>query len=132
MLTITSTFCGSGRAKMHSNNSGVASVLVSTLFALVRFAGMVVLELALAIMTYAYLALYDLETFGWLVKLSKGILDNAISWMEFLMPDLANRAYATILGELGPKAMLLLLVGLVVGAIIRFIAWMLVRAIRRS
>ena len=117
---------------MHSNNSGVASVLVSTLFALVRFAGMVVLELALAIMTYAYLALYDLETFGWLVKLSKGILDNAISWMEFLMPDLANRAYATILGELGPKAMLLLLVGLVVGAIIRFIAWMLVRAIRRS
>ena len=116
---------------MRSNNSGVGSVVGSTLIALVRFAAMVVLELALAIMTYVYLALYDLETFGWLVKLSKGILDNAISWMEFWMPELANRAYATILGELGPKAMLLLLVGLVVGAIIRFIAWMLVRVIRR-
>ncbi|MEM7748672.1 MAG: hypothetical protein AAF346_10500 [Pseudomonadota bacterium] len=112
-------------------SEGIA-VFVSTLVALVRFAGMVVLELALAVLTYVYLALYDLETFGWLVKLSKGILDSAISWMEFLMPELSNRAYATLLGELGPKAMLLLLVGLVVGAIIRFVAWMIVRALQRS
>lgn len=117
---------------MPDSKGGVGAVIMGTLFALFRFAAMVVLELALAIMTYVYLALYDLETFGWLVRLSKGLLDNAISWMEFLMPELSNRAYATLLGELGPKAMLLLLVGLVVGAVIRFIAWMLVRAIRRS
>lgn len=116
---------------MQEARGGIGAVFTGTLLALFRFAAMVVLELALAIMTYVYLALYDLETFGWLVRLSKGILDNAISWMEFLMPELSNRAYATILGELGPKAMLLLLVGLVVGAIIRFIAWMLVRAIGR-
>ena len=107
-------------------------MIINTLLALIRFAGMVVLELALAILTYVYLALYDLETFGWLVKLSKGILDSAISWMGFLMPELSNRAYATLLGELGPKAMLLLLVGLIVGAIIRFIAWVLVRAFKRA
>ncbi|MEM9357038.1 MAG: hypothetical protein AAGB04_12570 [Pseudomonadota bacterium] len=112
--------------------SEVVTVFVSTLVALVRFAAMVVLELALAIMTYVYLALYDLETFGALVKFSKGILDSAISWMEFLMPELSNRAYATLLGELGPKAMLLLLVGLVVGAIIRFVAWVIVRALQRT
>lgn len=101
-----------------------------TLIALVQFAAMVVLELALAIMVYVYLALYDLETFGWLVKASKGILDSAIGWMEMLMPELSNRAYATLLGELGPKAMLLLLVGLIVGAIIRFIGWMIARLVR--
>ena len=81
---------------------------LQTMIALVQFAAMVVLELALAIVVYVYLALYDLETFGWLVKASKGILDSAIGWMEMLMPELSNRAYATLLGELGPKAMLLL------------------------
>ena len=47
------------------------------------------------------------------------------------MPDLSNRAYATLLGELGPKAMLLLLIGLIVGAIVRFVAWSIVRLVRR-
>ena len=106
------------------------SLGLRTLIAFVQFAAMVVLELALAIMVYVYLALYDLETFGWLVKASKGILDSAISWMEFMMPELSNRAYATLLGELGPKAMLLLLIGLIVGAVIRFIAWTLMRLVR--
>ena len=48
------------------------------------------------------------------------------------MPTLSNTAYATLLGELGPKAMLLLLVGLTVGAVIRFIAWLFVRLARGS
>jgi hypothetical protein len=109
------------------NNSPIGMV-ARTLLALLRFAAMVILELILAIMVYVYFALYDLETFGWLVKLSKGVLDSAIQWMEVLMPELSNRAYATLLGELGPKAMLLLLTGLIVGAFIRFVAWMIVRA----
>ena len=103
-----------------------------TLIALVQSAAMVVLELALAVMIYVYLALYDLETFGWLVRASKGILDSAIGWMEALMPTLSNTAYATLLGELGPKAMLLLLVGLTVGAVIRFIAWLIATLLRRA
>ena len=102
-----------------------------TVLALIQFVAMVILELALAIMTYVYLALYDLETFGWLVRISKNVLDSAISLMEQLMPELSNRAYATLLGELGPKAMLLLLVGLIVGAVIRFVAWTIVRFVRR-
>ena len=113
-----------------SNGGGIGGALVRTLVALVQFALMVVLELALAIMLYVYLALYHLDTFGWLVRVSKGVLDSAISWMEVLMPELSNRAYATLLGELGPKAMLLLLVGLIVGALIRFIAWTVVRMVR--
>ena len=117
---------------MNRSDGGPMSAVARTLIALVQFAAMVVLELILAIMVYVYLALHDLETFGWLVKISKGILDSAIRWMEVLMPQLSNRAYATLLGELGPKAMLLLLTGLIVGALIRFIAWMIMRSIRRS
>lgn len=113
-----------------SNRGGVGSVLMRTLLALIQFALMVVLELALAIMLYVYLALYHLDTFGWLVRLSKGVLDSAIGWMEILMPELSNRAYATLLGELGPKAMLLLLIGLIVGALIRFVAWTILRMVR--
>ena len=115
---------------MAESAGGGASIILRTVIALVQFAIMVVLELALAIMVYVYLALYDLETFGWLVRWSKGVLDSAIGWMEVLMPELSNRAYATLLGELGPKAMLLLLIGLIVGAVIRFIAWMIMRAVR--
>lgn len=115
----------------NTQGGGVAAGVMRTLAALIQFAAMVVLELASAIILYVYLALYDLDTFGWLVRLSKGILDSAIVWMESLMPDLSNRAYATLLGELGPKAMLLLLIGLIVGAIIRFVAWSIVRLVRR-
>ena len=101
------------------------SALFSILGTLARFVGMVLLELILAIAIYTYLALSHLETFGWLVKLSKDILDMLIAWMEFLMPELANRAYATLLGELGPKAMLLLLTGLIAGALFRLIVWLI-------
>jgi len=101
------------------------SAPLSTLVTLARFVGMVILELILAIVIYTYLALNHLETFGWLVKLSKDILDMLTAWMEFLMPELANRAYATILGELGPKAMLLLLTGLIAGAVFRLIVWLI-------
>lgn len=116
---------------MDHAQGGFGSGFLRTLIALVQFAGMVVLELALAIMLYVYLALYDLDTFGWLVRMSKNILDSAILWMESLLPELSNRAYATLLGELGPKAMLLLLIGLIVGALIRFVAWSIVRLVRR-
>ncbi len=116
---------------MNQASASPMGIFTRTVLALVQFAAMVILELILAIMVYVYFALYDLETFGWLVKVSKGILDSAIYWMEALMPEISNRAYATLLGELGPKAMLLLLTGLIVGAIIRFLAWMLVRALRR-
>ena len=108
------------------------SLVLRTLVALIQSAAMVVLELALAVMVYVYLALYDIETFGWLVRASKGILDSAIGWMETLMPTLSNTAYATLLGELGPKAMLLLLVGLTVGAVLRFVAWLIATLLRRA
>ena len=108
------------------------SAVLNTLSTLGRFIGMVVSELILAIFIYMYLALNHLETFGWLVKLSKDVLDGFIVWLEFLMPELANRAYATLLGELGPKAMLLLLTGLIAGALFRLIVWSVVGAFNHA
>ncbi|MGI9523854.1 MAG: hypothetical protein ACR2PG_19655 [Hyphomicrobiaceae bacterium] len=91
---------------------------------------LVVIELVMAILIYIYLALYHLEAFGALVRISKHVLDTLTSLIERLVPDLANQVYATILGELGPKAMLLLLTGLVVGAGLRLITWCLVQVFR--
>ncbi len=108
------------------------SAALDTLATLVRFVGMLILELILAIVIYTYLALNHLETFGWLVRLSKDVLDSLVGWMEFLMPELSNRAYATLLGELGPKAMLLLLTGLIAGAIFRLVVWLIVSLANRG
>lgn len=85
-------------------------------------AGMIfflVLELVLTMIAYTALNLYAVGTFGYLVRLSQGVLDVVRSLIVTLLPGAANAAYATLLGELGPKAILLLLLGLVVAALVR-------------
>jgi hypothetical protein len=83
---------------------------------------LLVVELVLTMVVYTYLNLKFLETFGYLVRLSRSVLDVLSSLLVYLLPGQANAAYATLLGELGPKAILLLLIGLVVATIVRGLA----------
>ncbi|MBI1384014.1 MAG: hypothetical protein GC150_03780 [Rhizobiales bacterium] len=100
--------------------------LGQTLLALLGFVALLVVELIAAIATYVYLALYDVETFGYLVRMSGRVLNVAWQQVDFFFSEAAaNQAYATVVGEIGPKAMLLLLIGLAVGAVFRFVLWVL-------
>lgn len=101
--------------------------IVSTITAIIWFAALVVLELVAAMVVYIYLALFSREWFGYLIGLSRNALNFFIDHLTHFFPDSANAAYATVVGELAPKAMLLLLIGLVVGAIIRFVFWFVSR-----
>jgi hypothetical protein len=87
-----------------------------------RFIGtlaLLVVEVMLTMLVYTFLNLKFVDTFGYLVRQSRTVLDWMGSLLLTLMPGSANAAYATLLGELGPKAILLLLIGLVVAAIMR-------------
>lgn len=90
-----------------------------------RFVAMIVLlvvEVFLTMLVYTFLNLKFLDTFGYLVRLSSSVLEAMKSVLLTVMPGSANAAYATLFGELGPKAILLLLIGLVVAAVVRGIA----------
>ncbi len=103
--------------------------LFATLFALVRFVAILIVELIATILVYSYLALFQLEWFGYLARLASQVLDLFIVQFQYFLPELTNTAYATLLGELGPKAMLLLLIGLVVGSVLRLVGWWIARRI---
>lgn len=87
------------------------------------FAGVLVLlllELIATMAVYTWLNLYRLDTtFGCLVRLSKGVLDVWASQLDVWFKGSSNAAYGTLFGELSPKAILLLLIGLVVGTVMR-------------
>lgn len=105
--------------------------LLSTLAFAALFVVYLVIEVFLAMVTYMYLNLNHPVTFGWLTGLSRGLLNSFTTYLEQLSPELANKAYATLLGELGPKSVLLLLIGLVVGALARLLIWSVRGAIAR-
>jgi hypothetical protein len=113
----------------------VGTALVSALRSILGVAYVVLLlivELVTAMLIYIYLNLYHLDTFGTLVRLAKAVLDTVLAQMEQLSPASANAAYATLVGELGPKSILLLLIGLVAGVVVRFIVRLLRRLISRA
>lgn len=89
---------------------------------------LVVVELMAALFTYFYLAIFQREWFGTLIGYSREILNFCIGQLEMWFPAFTNQANATLIGELAPKSMLLLLIGLVVGALIRALFWVLSRA----
>jgi hypothetical protein len=103
--------------------------LSAVLFVLLFFLYLIV-EVFLAMATYMYLNLYHPYTFGSLIRLAGGLLNSFASYLDQFSPQLANRAYATLLGELGPKSVLLLLIGLIVSALARLMIWAVNRAIR--
>lgn len=82
---------------------------------------LLILEVVLTMLVYTMLNIHALNTFGYLVRLSSSVLEVLRSLLVTLLPGSANAAYATLFGELGPKAILLLLIGLVVAAILRFL-----------
>jgi hypothetical protein len=92
----------------------------------------VAVEVVVAMFVYMYLALNHVETFGTLISFSRDVLNLFANQLEQFSPELANRAYTTLLGELGPKSILLLLIGLIVGAVGRLIGWLVRRWIHSA
>ncbi len=91
-----------------------------------RFAGgligivvLLVVELLLTMAVYTGLNVYSLNMFGALVRMARSVQDVLTALVERLLPGSANTVYATLFGELGPKAILLLLIGLLVAAVVR-------------
>ena len=91
------------------------------LLSLVSIIGFLILELVATMLVYSGLNIYSLNLFGTLVRAARSVLDVMTSLVEKLLPGSANTAYATLFGELGPKSILLLLIGLIVAAVIRSI-----------
>lgn len=114
-----------------SRNDGVGSFLKSLVFSALLIAYLVA-EVLVAMVAYMYLNLHHIETFGYLIKLSRSLLNEFAIQLERLSPELANRAYATLLGELGPKSILLLFIGLAVSMFIRFLIWLLHRSVEAA
>jgi uncharacterized transporter YbjL len=106
--------------------------LAATAGAILVLMVFVVIEVVVAMLAYMYLALNHSELFGYLVGLSLEALNVMARQLETFSPQLANRAYATLLGELGPKSILLLLIGLTVSAVGRLAGWMWRRWTRKA
>jgi hypothetical protein len=108
----------------------VNHILSALVFVLLFFLYLVV-EIFLAMAAYMYINLYHPYTFGSLIGFAHGLLNTFTTYLERFSPDLANSAYRTLLGELGAKSVLLLLIGLIVSALARLVIWTISRAIAR-
>jgi hypothetical protein len=102
----------------------LVSILL-TLAAAAQILLVVIVEVVLTMLVYVYLNLYHIATFGYLVRIARSVLEEMTGQLEYWMPATANAAYATLLGELGPKSILLLMLGLMMSAIIRAVARLL-------
>lgn len=100
--------------------------------AVAHVVALLVVELVTAMLVYTYLNLYHVQTFGSLVRLAKNVLDTMVAQLEYWFPVTANAAYATLVGELGPKSILLLLIGLLSGVFVRFVARMVTGLVTRA
>ena len=101
---------------------GVAGKLIGGVFGVLT---LLVIELVTTMLLYSYLNLSHPDTFGWLVRQSRGVLDLLAGQIELWFKGWSNAAYASVFGELGPKSILLLLMGLVVAAVIRWAVWVI-------
>lgn len=99
------------------------SDLIRILFLPIGAALQLIFEIFLAVATYTYLNIFHVNIFGSLVVFAGDILSFLTSHMRNLFPGTVEQVYATTLGDLNPKAMLLLLIGLTVSAILRLIFW---------
>ena len=100
----------------------VLASAVRTLGTAAHIVVLLVIELISTMLIYIYLNLYHLSTFGYLVRLARYVLDVLTGQLEYWLPVSANSAYATLIGELGPKSILLLILGLLTATVIRAIA----------
>ena len=92
---------------------------------------LLIVEVFLTMLIYTLLNLYALNgLFGTLVQFSDWVRELLVKTILFVLPGQANAAYATLIGEFSPKAVLLLLLGLVVAAVVRGVSG-LVRGLGR-
>lgn len=91
--------------------SNVLRSLFATASVVALLMMLVIVEVVVAMFAYMYLALNHIETFGYLVGLSRDVLNLFAEQLKQYSPELALRADTTLLGELGPKSILLLLIG---------------------
>jgi len=105
--------------------------LLQTVLAVVSVSVLLLAELLTAMLVYIYLNLYHLATFGYLVRLSRSVLDVIAGQLDYWLPKSSNVVYATLIGELGPKSILLLLIGLLSAFVIRSLARLLRRFLNR-
>lgn len=101
-----------------------AGTVARAIFGIVGTIGLLIVELVATMLVYTYLNLNYLNTFGALVRFSKSVLDVLAGQLDFWFRGSSNAAYATLFGELGPKSILLLLIGLVVASLIRGVIWL--------
>jgi hypothetical protein len=113
---------GENRPVRHSRMTIVGSFLKAIFYPVLLVIYLLV-EVLVSMLAYMYLNLYHIETFGYLIGLSRVLLNQFADHLEKLSPEIANQAYATILGELGAKSILLLFIGLAANAAIRFLIW---------
>jgi hypothetical protein len=107
------------------------SSLLWVLVTVFRVFLLLLVELIATMLVYMYLNFYHIETFGYLVRLARSLLDAIGGQVDYWLPGSANSAYATLIGEMGPKSFLLLTFGLVVAAIIRSLVHFGVTVVRR-
>ena len=98
---------------------GLKSPLLWALITIFQVILLLLVELITTMLVYMYLNFNHIETFGHLVRLARYPLDLIGVQTEYWLPASVNSAYATLIGELGPKSFLLLILGLIVAAIIR-------------
>src|SRR5437016_1103304 len=96
----------------------LASVL-STTAAAAQIVSLLVVELVATMIIYIYLNLYHIGTFGYLVRWARTVLDVLAGQLDYWLPVSSNVVYATLIGELGPKSILLLILGLLTGTVVR-------------
>lgn len=109
----------------------LASALLWSLITVFQVVLLLLIELITTMLVYMYLNFYHIEIFGHLVRLARDPLDVIGAQVEYWLPASANSAYATLIGEMGPKSILLLIFGLIVAAIIRSFVHLLAVLFRR-
>ena len=82
---------------------------------------LLIVDLVLTILVYTALNVYSFEFFGQLVRFAGAVLETMAGLVERFFAASSSTAYASLFGELGPKSMLLLLIGLVVAAVVRLL-----------
>ena len=105
-------------------------VLLRLLISPVLLFGTLVFEVLLAMAIYIYLATNHIETFGEMVRIARNILNVLVDTMETWLPAISNQAYATLVGEIGPKSFLLLVLGLFASGLLRLVIWVCKGAVR--
>jgi hypothetical protein len=104
---------------MEHRTSG--SAVGSAIGAIVTTIVLLIVELVLTVVVYTSLNVYSFDFFGRLVQFAGTVLEAMSGVVDRFFSGASSAAYASLFGELGPKSMLLLLLGLVVAAIVRLL-----------